>query len=340
MKKEPLKKDLLRREKVANTLGAIAAMTAAPVDTGAVVHDRVSMANANLFDSANYSEPLTNYAVGWKDSSDIEAALNFFAPAVPVSRKFEYRKFDNADDFESDSDDERAIGEDFKVVKNGGEMVLGKTRNRGLKIVVDEDEVDGDPNWRERKVGQLLRRIKRNQLIRAINLLSAAAVNTGKTWNSDAGKDPDNDMLLELIAGADVSGLMMNRVGFGHTAWSKRVGSHRAQDNAGGYASAGLSPAELAGFLNVDEVFLTKSRHNSGSAKAQILSNKVLMFLAENGLSQEDPSNIKRFMTMIDGGDYRVFEYKTGSKFTEIVVEHYEETLITSTLGIRQLTIS
>lgn len=340
MKKEPLKADLLRRESVMNTLGEIAAMTAAPADTGAVEHDRVSMANANLFDNAHYSEPLTNYAVGWKDNSDIEAALDFYAPAVPVSRRFEYRAFNNADDFESDTDDARAIGEDFKQVKNGGSMVLGQTVNRGLKICVDEDEVDGDPNWRERKVGQLLRRIKRNALIRAINLLSAAAVNTGKTWDATAGKDPDNDLLTELIAAADASGIMSNRIGFGHTAWSKRVGSHRAQDNAGGYASAGMTPEQVAGFLNVDDVFITRSRHNSGAAKAQILSNKVLMFLAEGGLSQEDPSNIKRFMTMIDGGDYRVFEYKTGSKFTEIVVEHYEQTLITSNLGIRQLTIS
>lgn len=338
--KTPTKKQMLQRQAVYNAIAIAASIPAAAADTGVVMHDRVSVANASLFDSSHLSEALTNYAVGYRDTSGLDEALEFFAPGVPVPRKFEYLTFDNEDAFEADTDDERAIGEDFKLVKQNGKLELGKTANRGLKIIVDEDEVDGDPNWKERKVTQLLMRIKRNKLIRAIGMLRAAAVNTAVTWDASAGKDPDMDATDMLIRGADQSGMMANRVGYGHTAWAKRIKSHRAQDSAGGAASAGLTLDQLADFLAVDEAFIAKSRVQNGASKDQILSNEVFSFLAQSGLGTEDPSNIKGFYTMLDGGQYRVYEERIGSKFTAITVEHYDLTKITSLLGIEKLTVS
>eukprot|EP00112_Aurelia_sp_Birch-Aquarium-sp1_P005932 Seg16663.1 transcript_id=Seg16663.1/GoldUCD/mRNA.D3Y31 product="hypothetical protein" protein_id=Seg16663.1/GoldUCD/D3Y31 len=134
--------------------------------------------------------------------------------------------------------------------------------------------------------------------------------------------------------------MQANRVGYGHNAWSKRIRSHRAQDNAGGAASAGLDKGNLAGFLNADEVAVAKSRYQLGAGKQQVLSNEVLCFMAAGGLNHDDPSNIKRFFQYINGAPYRVYRRELNEKLHEIVVEHYEKTVMTSLLGIRKLTVS
>ena len=329
-----------KREAIENAMRVIDGFQFDPVSSGQFQHDRIEEANASLFDSTNLSEPLTNYAVGWRDESGLDEALGFFAPEVPVGMRFEYRQFNNADDFENDTDDSRAIYAGFKEVIEGGTMVQDKLVNRGLMISVDEDELQGDPNWRERKVRKLLNRIKRNSLIRAVALLDAAAGNTGVTWDTTDGKDPDQDVESMLATGADGSGMMANRVAYGETARLKRKLSIRAQKHAGGFANAGMNAVDLASYLGVDQVLFARSRYGTGATKTRIMANLVLSFTAYNGADTEDASNIKRFYRMLDGQRYRVYEWRPAPKKICIAVEHYERTRITSTLGIRKLTVS
>jgi hypothetical protein len=329
-----------KREAIDNALREIDAYQFDPKPGSGFEHDRIEEANSGLFDGSHLSEPLTNYAVGWRDESGLDAALDFFAPEVPVGSRFEYKQFDNADDFETDTDDVRAIGADFKQIIEGGVTVNDKLANRGLQISVDEDQINDDPNWRERKVRKLLNRIKRNSLIRAVALLDAAAGNTAVTWDTTAGKDPDLDVITSLAAGADSSGMMPNRVAYGETARIKRLTSIRAQTHAGGFSNSGFGAGELASFLGVDEVLFAKSRYGTGATKTRLMANLVLAFTAYNGLDTEDPSNIKRFFRMLEGQRYRVYEWKDGPKKYRIAVEHYERTRITSTLGIRKNTVS
>ena len=89
----------------------------------------------------------------------------------------------------------------------------------------------------------LLMRLLRSELRRAITVASAAATNTAKTWDTTAGKDPDQDVLTDLIAAVDDSGVRPNRILYGDVAWNKRLIAHRAQSTSGGYASAGLTIA-------------------------------------------------------------------------------------------------
>lgn len=329
-----------KREALENALANIDAFRFDPEAKSGFVHDRVEEANASLFESSNLSEPLTNYAVGWRDETGLDEALAFFAPEVPVGLRFEYRQFLNADDFENDADDARAIGAGFKEIVEGGTTVQDKLVNRGLQISVDEDEVQDDPNWRERKVRKLLNRIKRNSLIRAVALLDAAAGNTAVTWDTTDGKDPDQDVETSLAAAADSSGMMPNRVAYGETARLKRKLSIRAQKHAGGIANAGMNAVDLASYLGVDSVLFAKSRYGTGATKTRLMANLVLAFTAYNGADTEDASNIKRFFRLLDGQRYRVYEWRDGPKKYKIAVEHYERTRITSTLGIRKNTVS
>ena len=185
-------------------------------------------------------------------------------------------------------------------------------------------------------------RMRLNQLRRAINLLSAAAVNTAKTWDSAAGKDPDNDVLTEIVTGHTAAGVRPNRVAYGPTAWSKRVLAHRAQNNAGGYASAGLTVDQVAAFLSLEKGLVCQARYaTSATAKAEALANLVLAYNALAGATVEDPSNIKRFWSPCDNGqELMVHRWDIGPKKMAVAVELYELMRITSTLGIRKLTIS
>lgn len=327
----------------------------APADDGHFQHDRITAvaandgrlvaANASLFTEGYFSEKLTGYAVGFRDPNNIEETVDFFAPPVQVPRRFEYAAFTNAEEFLSDGDldsDLRAIRGDFKSLEYTEAKVNAKTFNRGLKICVDLDQVADKEGWREMYTSKILRRLLRNKLRRAIALLSAAATNTAKTWDTTAGKDPDQDVIGELVLAATASGIAFNRVGYGDTAWSKRALSHRAQNTAGGFASAGLTPEQLAALLGVDKVKVSKERYQSAAAaKTEIVNNLVLMFMALDAMDTEDASNIKGFWSQCESGQkFGVYERQIGAKLYEIAVEHYELTKITATLGIRKFTVS
>lgn len=331
------------RQVAANVAAAEAALnTLVPAFDGSAVHDKVLAANASLFSQAYFSEPLTTYAAGWKDGTNLDEEIAFLAPPVKVPRKFEYAANTNFEEFLADTDDLRAIGSNFKDVTYSGSKVTASTQNRGLTITVDLDEVADKDGWRNEFTGKLMRRLKRNQLKRAAALLAAAATNTAKTWDTTAGKDPDQDVIADLITAANVTGIKPNRVAYGDTAWSKRLLAHRAQSSAGGFSSAGMTPDQVAGLLGVEKVLHSNARYSSSTtAKTEIIANLVLMFFAQDNMDTEDSSNIKRFWSPTEGGgEFRVYEQQLTEKLYRITVECYELLKVTSTSGIRKFTVS
>jgi hypothetical protein len=344
------------RKHHARALGKLAEINSEPVallanEGSAIQPGAVYLANESVFTQQYFDEPLTNYAVGWRDPNNIEETLEFFAPSTPVSRRFTYKSWVNIEEFLSEGayDDLRAIGEEFPTVKYTGTEVHSRTDNRGLRIRVDLDEVadptsalaGGLPAYQARIVEKLKRRVLRNSLRRAITSLSAAAINTAVVWEGAAGTDPDNAVLQQLVAAATQSGIRPNRVAWGDTAWARRVLTHRAQNNAGGYASAGLTPEQVGMFLQVSP-YVSKERFSAaGAGLAEVVGNLVFMFYAMAGQDTEDASNIKRFYSMTDsGGPWRVYVQQVTSKLVDITVEHYEKIVVTSLLGINQFTVS
>lgn len=301
----------------------------------------VCLANEARFTSAHFSEPLTAYAVGWRDPANLEAELDAVFPRVEVPRRFEFKAANNAQEFLSETDEVRAIGSSFKRLDFTGTSVNQKTLNKGLTIRMDRDEMM--PGDEERAVGRLRARLLRNDLRRGYGLLvtAAAGANTAKTWDATAGKDPDQDVLVDLITGADARGIGSNLVVYGETAWQKRMLAHRAQNSAGGFASAQLTPEALAGLLGIDRVVVSKSRYQaSASAKGKVIGGAyVLMLYAELAAGLDDPSNVKRFVTPTESGPVRVYRQEY-DKYIDVSVEHYSNIVVTSTLGIRMFTVS
>lgn len=303
-------------------------------------HELLCLANAASFNDTFFSEPLTTFAQGWRDPSNIEGELEFVAPMVEVPRRFEWRKFAEANDFMTESDDVREIGSDFKRVKFTGEIVNDKTYNRGLTMFIDLDEIAGQPNYRQRYTSYLLRRCARNDLRTAVTLLLASATNAAKTWNTES--DPDADLLDLVSLSAGGLGFNPNRIYAGADAWAKRVKVFRAQDNAGARASAMMTPAELAAWLTIEEMRVSRIHYQSSATeKSKVVGSVAVAFYAESGQLPEDPSNIKRFMSRCaDGSLRRVYVREVSEKIEAITVERYVKTVAVSTVGLRKYTIS
>lgn len=304
-------------------------------------HGQIALANETRFTESHYSAPLTTYIAGVTDGANTQKLIDFVAPGIQVGRRFEYKKWNENEPFYSEIDDIRAIGGNFKTVEFSETTANDKTLNKGLRIFVDHDQVDGIPNWRNNYALMLKQRILRNDARRAVSALTSIATNVAKTWDASAGKDPDLDVALDMVTGADAQGLSCNRLLYGKIAWTKRWLSHRAQNTAGGFASSALTPDQLAASLGLDGVLVSDQRYQStATTKTKIVPDVVLEFYALPVQTTEDPSNAKRFWSPCeDGNEFRVY-MEEHAKNTEIIVEHYSNIVVTRTVGLRTLTIS
>ncbi|ACB76698.1 hypothetical protein [Opitutus terrae] len=333
-------------------LSRLQAIESAPLELidhggGSVQPGEIYLANESRFQENYFQEHLTTYAVGWRDPSDISATRRVFAPEVEVPPFFEYSEAINAEEFiGTDDDDVSAIGADYKRIEpDKRTKVVAKVPDRGIMLVVDLRSVRGQSGWEQKKVARLLRRVERNRLRRAVALINAAATNTGKTWGSSA--DPDMDVENEQKLALNINGVGFNRVVYGHSAWILRKQAYRAQDNAGGYASAAMNESDLAGSFMVDRVMVSRERYQStDAAKTEIVGSTVHMFHAVDGADVDDASNIKAFVAKYGEGEQgagnfvRVFIAPISINLVGIVVSYQELVKITSTLAIRKFTVS
>jgi hypothetical protein len=303
----------------------------------------VDAANDSRFSQAYFNEPMTNYAVGGWNKTDLEAELQALCPELPAARNFTYNVWSNPEAFHTDSDDSRAIGADFERVEYTSTKATGKTVNRGLVIRVDLDEVAAMPNWENIYTGMLMRRLKLNAIRRAYAIIDAASTNTGNAWSGGGNTvDPDADLRAGLKAATDSSGLRPNTVVFGQTAWDLRFAACRTDGNAARYNASLMTYEQVAQTLAVSKVFSTETRYQSTpTAKAEALGSKVLSFYQQPGASIEDPTNIKRFVTpTASGGPVRAFRFQVSDKLVDIGIERYELIVATYTGGVRKHTIT
>ena len=307
------------------------------------VHGRITTANDSLFGQANFSEPMTNYTVGWQDEEGYDTLIEFIAPNFQAPGDyFEYAQFDNAEEFLMDSgiDDLRAINADFKTVDYNSTKVYNKVQNRGLAIELDWDRIKNMPNWQQFYTAKIMRRIKRNQAVRAAAMGLAAGTMAAEVWNAAAGSQPDIELLNQIIASGDSTGIKPNRLLYGATGWQIRTQAYGGQNNAGAYAAQGRNIDGLGQFLGL-QALLDSGRYQNGSGKTQIIGSRAMIFTGQAGVDENDATNFKLAWTPCEGGTrYRVYIRQVGDKRWRIVVEHYERLLVATVLGVRVLTIS
>lgn len=286
---------------------------------------KLILANSDSYNASAFSAELTGYAAGYK-VPNVSDALDFIAPPVPVpSRRFEYAKFGNGD-LLVDADDERAVFGGFKTIKSDGTIENAKLVHRGLTLELDEDEMSS--GYEQRAVERLKKRLLRNELARAVSMLATAATNASKKWMaSGTGKTtPDADLIDLVKSVADACGIHANRILCGESAWAYRFAAMVASSAPGEGASAKLTPEQLAQFLGIDELRVSKERYeytdssDGSKKKGNILSSaKVFAFNGSKGVDIDDPSTFKRFHL---GGGFKTFIEDKGY-MKSITVAHY-----------------
>lgn len=300
-----------------------------------VIHE---LANEARFTASNYNEPLSAYIVGWRDPENLEVLLEELAPAVPVGRRFEFKKGLNAEAFLSETDDVRAIGDFFKRVDYKGVSVNEKTLNKGLTIRIDKDEQLG-AGWQEQAAGRLKQRLLRNEVRRAFALINTAAHNTAKTWTTT--QNPDGDLRASIALTRAATGISANKVFFAQDAWDARAACYESLNTPYAGRAGAMTKEQLANKLGVDLVEVVRAQYqSSASAKGQVqLALTILMLYGLSGVGKDDPSNVKRFVTDTDAGRFKVYlrEYE---KWTDITVEHYSNIVVVESSGIEKLTIT
>lgn len=308
-----------------------------PQDNGTLTQGIVHAASESRFSATHFSEALTAFSSGYQDPENLGELLEFIAPSVPVGRRFEFKRANNAEAFLSETDDVRAIGGSFKRVEYSGQSVNEKTLNKGLTIRIDHDEIVSD-DWQERYVQLLIQRLYRNELRRAIAVLDGASIESARSWNDQS--NPDADLRKILVDATNLSGIRPNRLLIGEGAWDARVTAYEAKEAPIFLRSADITPEDLAQKLLVDEAKIIRARYQNNNSKSQIVGNSIYAYFAQSAVTKDEPSNLKRFITPVDGGSpFRVY-IEDNTKFTSISVEHYSNIVVTSDLGIQKITIN
>lgn len=302
-------------------------------------HGVVCAANESRFVSGHYSEQLTGLTVGWRDAENLEALLDRLFPMVMVSRRFDFKKANNAEAFLSEVDEIRAIGQkQFKSVQYTGTEASSKTLNKGLTISIDHDQTDDLEAEVVVSIARLQARLTRSELRRGFTLLDTLDT-AGGNKEFDVDTNPDAHLRDMAIASADVSGLYPNVFAIGEGAWHKRLSAYEGAARANEAGHAAWTPAQLAAYLMADVVEVIKARYQSSlTAKGNVTgaTNRIYAYLASQGISKDDPSAVKRFVSSSRGGGkwgvYRV-EHE---KCTDVSVEHYSN-IVGTGIGVASI---
>jgi hypothetical protein len=300
----------------------------------------IALANESRLTAATYNESLTAFAVGYRDPENLMAAVDYIAPPVSVARRYDWKKVGDDQFFLTDTDDERTIGGGFKRVEYAGSEQQGKTRNRGLKYILDVDE-DGGATSEESIVAMLIQQIFRNKYRRAMTALNALSAGTDVVFASTT--KPDELMKAALAAAQLEIGTYPNRGLIGLAAWNLRSDAMSGGDKAGHFAGLTKTPQQVAGDLFLDDLRVDKALYQSSkTAKSRIVTSNFFGFTARADQTKDDPSNLKQFYTPVGGGRFRVHRKVSGDgdKLIEIVVEHFENITGTSTKGVARLNVT
>ena len=316
------------------------------IQGGNAAAGKVVLANESVFQDTFFSQPLTDFAVGYTSQEEpLQELLDFIAPPVQTPRLFQYDVMNGQMAFEAaeKGEDERALMGEFKVVDYHDTKATGATKSKGLTTFLDNDELEEIPGKLEQKVAQLKMMLLRADIIRANALLNTLATNTAKTWSSGTPK-PDIDMKMAIKAARTALGMQPNRVLFGGGAWELRDSALAGQNTAGAFAGLMRLESDVARFYRVRDIKINDLVYEiPGTGKTPIITdNKVFVFNGFTMPSTADTSNVKRFWSpVMGGGEWAVFVDKvTSAELTKVTVYHRSAILSPNTVGVQSLTIS
>jgi len=320
---------------------ALAAESIVAVDLGDFrnPHGLICAANESRFTSGHYSEPLTALTIGWKDPENLDQVIARLFPEVMVSRRFEFKKANNAEAFLSETDDIRAIGQKaFKSVEYSGTSTSSRTINKGLTVSIDHDQSDDIEGDVALAVGRLQQRLLRNELRRGFTLLDTLD-HAGGNKEFDVDTNPDGFIRAMAKLSADTSGIYPNVFAIGEGAWHRRLDAYEGAQRVNSQARANYTPQQLAAYLMADVVEVVKARYQTtATAKGNLTgaTDRIYCYLATQGMSKDDPSAVKRFVSSSRGGGRWGVYRSEHEKCTDVSVEHYSN-IVGTGVGVESI---
>lgn len=314
-----------------------------PGDLG---HGQVCLANDSLFSQATFSQEVTTFGIGYTDPNrnKLMELLNFIAPTRNGPRNAIVTVYDEDEPFEAvdPAKVKRELLADFPEVKQRtSTKTTRKLANRGLTLVLDNDQLKDKPNWQAMHAAWLMDLLARASIIEAVALFRAMSPSSAVVWDSLA--NPDMDVKSTNISVlAPVTGFKANRALIGEEATLLRQLAYESRNDAGGYAGAAmLTDEQIATRMGLDRVRTNAERYNNSGSKDAFIANSLFLFTAQDQESPEDSSNIVRHVSNADfgGGNYATY-IEQRLKKTLITVENYELLAVQHTTGAAELTVT
>jgi hypothetical protein len=210
-----------------------------------------------------------------KEANDAATALRdrVYSEQGGEWRNDDTAKFDElcarAEAFQAAISDEdiRNEGGEFPTIRLTGTQANGRTYNKGLTIILDNDSGGEDPAVQQRAITNLRNRLLRTELYRLEALLEANDTATTPNWgSSNTAADPDGDLMSAINLGGDARGIDCNTVLYGGGAWVTRFLSLGIGSNAARHQTRNLTPDQLAQLLMVDRLAVAKFRRQSAAS--------------------------------------------------------------------------
>ena len=304
--------------------------------------------NADFATADSPRSPLQSFAIVAAENDNLVPQTNFLAPDVntnSASGIFSYTdRSSGIQTLQSIENLERAINAPPTLVDGKGTQAFAECVPYALASEVDWARYEDPEQEMQNRITEITDLIQLFRFQMAFGALSAIAANTAKTWDTTAGKDPDQDVLTLVIAAATGSGFRPTRAMYGETAGSKRKLAHRAQNTAGGFASANASEEDIARFLGIGGVMFSNAlaRDQDGTI-AGIIANLMLVFRTFPNASLRDSSILKAFFALDHGQRYYTQIRQVSEFVWRVCVSYKERMLITGPVAgdpVRQYTIS
>lgn len=313
---------------------------------GQLGHGQVCLANDSLFSQATFSQEVTTFGIGYTDPNrnKLMELLGFMAPSRNGPRNAIVTVYDEDEPFEAvdPAKVKRAMLADFPEVKQRTSTKTTRAlANRGLTLVLDNDQLKEKLNWETMHAAWLMDLLARASIIEAVALFRAMSPSSAVIW--DALANPDLDVKSTNISVlAPTSGFKANRALMGEEVTLLRQLAYEARNDPGGVAGAlAQTDEQIATRMGLDRVRSNAERYNNGGSKDTFLGNSLFLFTAQDRESPEDSSNIVRHVSNTDfgGGNYATFIERKLKK-TFITVENYELLAVQHTSGAAELTVT
>jgi hypothetical protein len=328
-------------------LNHLLALTGATVAGLSPELGQITVANASTNYAGSLAQDVSGYLAGLP-STDEEILFNMLFPGMQTNDFFQFAKADDeAFLTEADDSDIRAIGASFKRVEYRGTTVTESTRQKGLTWRVDHKslpKVNGSvvAGWENRYAAALKNRLVRADKVRGLALLDASATNVAKVWN--AASNPDGDLRAMVSLTRTAMGQMPTHLVLGYMAQQLRQDAYEDATRANHSMSkhADYTMEELARYVGSKKVILEDGIKQTakGATKADTTGLVAYSYTAIDSPIMDDPSNVKRAWSPVDGGGEWAVAIQPSTVYTDITVWHESLIFIPILAGIRKLTLS